>query len=272
MGSKESASVQLKILRVDLGKGSAQPLTDDVVSESQISLYVNGHHYLVISVTPLDIREFVIGHLMAEGMIKEPDEILELRIDEGRIDIQLRTEPPIGTARFIPSGCGSGGRKISPKVWMKPKGRTPLVKFTSQAIIEAARSLNLSAETYRKTGGTHSAALIDEHGRILALSEDIGRHTAVDKVIGKAVLKGVDLKRVLLASSGRLTSDIVTKAANVGIPVIVSLSAPTDMGVKIAEMAGLTLIGFARGRRFNIYAHPERIILSGRAVGSGLCS
>jgi len=92
----------------------------------------------------------------------------------------------------------------------------------------------------------------------LAFSEDIGRHNAIDKVVGRAALRGVNFRRPLLASTGRLAAEMVVKAANVGIPVIVSLAAPTDKGMNVAEMVGLTLIGFVRGKRFNIYTYPER--------------
>ncbi len=231
---------------------------DEVVLESQVSLYINGSHYSVMTVTPFEIKELSIGHLMAEGIISNLHEILELKISKGRVDVQLSKESPMEKTRIIPAECGSGKKKIPPRIWMKPK-KPSSVRFTPKAIIEAAKNLNFSAETYRKTGGTHAAALIDNQGRILAVSEDISRHSAVDKAIGKALLQGLDFKEMFLASSGRITSDIVIKAANAGIPLIVSISAPTDKGIKLAEMMGLTLIGFARGKRFNIYAHPERI-------------
>jgi len=265
----ESISVRRTTLRVDLRKKSAQPFEDEVVLESQVSLYINGHQYSTMSVSPSEIRELTVGHLMAEGIINKLDEILELKIDEGRIDVQLSKEPPMDRMRIISTECGSGERKIPPRVWMKPK-KQDSVKFTSQAIIEATKNLNLSAETYRKTGGTHVAALMDEQGCILAVSEDISRHSAVDKVIGRAVLQGLRLDEIFLTSSGRITSDIVIKAANVGIPVIVSISAPSDKAIKLAEMTGLTLIGFVRGKRFNIYTHPERIILRKKSVRSAL--
>ena len=257
---EESASIRHTILRVDLRRKSAQPFMDEVVLESRVSLYINGYHYSVMTVTPLEIRELAIGHLMADGLIDKLDDILELKISKGRVDVQLSKEPPIGKTRIISTECGSGERKMSPRIWMKIKKQSSSVRFASQAIIEAIKNLNSSAETYRKTGGTHAAALMDGQGCILAVSEDISRHNAVDKVIGKAVLQGLDFKETFLTSSGRITSDIVIKAANVGIPVIVSISAPTDKGIKLANMMGLTLIGFARGKRFNIYAHPERII------------
>jgi len=259
--AEEPVSTQHKILRVDLKRKSAQSFPDEVVVESQVSLYINGHHYSVMSITPFEIRELAIGHLMAEGIINKMDEIIELKISKRRIDVQLSRELPIEKTRIISTECGSGERKISPRVWMKLKKENSPVRFTSQAIMEAIKNLNSSAEIYRKTGGTHAAALMDKQGGILAVSEDISRHSAVDKVIGKAVLRGLDFKETFLTSTGRITSDIVIKAANVGVPMIVSISAPTDKGIKLATMMGLTLIGFARGKRFNIYAHHERIIL-----------
>jgi len=256
---EEPTSIRHTILRVDLRRKSAQPFLDEVVLESQVSLYINSYHYSVMSVTPLEIRELTIGHLMAEGLIDKPDEILELKISKRRVDVQLSKEPPIGKTRIISTECGSGERKRPPRIWMRLKRQRSSVRLASQAIIEAVKNLNSSAEIYRKTGGTHAAALMDRQGRILAVSEDISRHSAVDKVIGKAVLQGLDFKETFLTSSGRITSDIVIKAANVGIPVIASISAPTDKGIKLADMMRITLIGFARGKRFNIYTHPERI-------------
>ncbi len=270
--TKEFALTQHTTLRVDLRRKSAQPFMDKIVLESQVSLCINGHHYSVMLVSPFEIRELAIGHLMTERMISKPNEILELKIIKGRIDIRLSKEPHIEKTRTISTGCGSGKNKIPPQIWMRLKKQDSSVRFASQAIIEAAKNLNLSAEIYRETGGTHAAALMDDQGRILAISEDISRHNAVDKVIGKAVLQGLDFKEVFLTSSGRITSDIVIKAASVGIPVIVSISAPTDKGIKLAEMMGLTLIGFARGKRFNIYTHPERIILCRDSCGPDLCT
>jgi len=257
---EKSVSTRLAVWRVDLRRKSIEPFTDEVVVESQVNLYINGHNYAALSVTPFEVRELAVGHLMTEGIINELNEIVELKISKERVDVQLSKEVPLIDIRVISAECGSRGRKIHPHVWMKSKKLSGVpVRFAPQTIMEAVRNLNLMAEIYRKTGGTHAAALIDEESRVLAVSEDISRHNAVDKVVGKLVLQGLDFNRTLLALTGRVSSDIVIKAVNVGIPLIASLSAPTDMGVKIAETTGLTLVGFARGRRFNVYAHPERI-------------
>jgi len=264
---EESVSTRREVLRVDLRRNSIQSFMDDIVIEGQITLYINGRPISTLSVTPFEIKELTIGHLMAEGIIKKPDEIVELKISEERVDVQLDKEIPTEEIRIISTECGSPGRKISPRIWMKSKMKTGSIKFSSQAIMNAIKNLNSFAETYRKTGGTHAAALMDEHSNLLAISEDISRHNAVDKVIGKAALQGLNFDATFLASTGRVTSDIVIKAANVGIPMVTSISAPTDKGIKLAKMMGLTLIGFARGKRFNIYTHPERIILSKKPDG-----
>jgi len=258
---KEPILTQHRILKVNMRRNSIQSFDDDIVVESRISLYINSHHYSIISLTPFEIKEFTVGHLIAEGIINKLDEIVELKIDKKRVDVQLNIEPRMGETRIISIECGSKEIKINPQLWMKLKKQISPGRFFPQAIMKAVRNLNLSAETYRKTGGTHAAAIMDKQGCILAVSEDISRHCAVDKVIGKAALQDLNFKEVFLTSTGRVTSGIIIKTINVGIPLIVSLSAPTDKGIRLANMMELTLIGFARGARFNIYTHPERIIL-----------
>jgi formate dehydrogenase accessory protein FdhD len=120
--------------------------------------------------------------------------------------------------------------------------------------------LNFSAETFRKTGGVHVAAIYNGED-VEALAEDIGRHNAVDKVIGIGALNRTDFSACFLALSGRLTGDIVFKAARVGVPIVASLAAAIDSGITMARNTGLTLVGFVRGNRMNIYTFPERVCL-----------
>ena len=121
------------------------------------------------------------------------------------------------------------------------------------------RNLNRVAETFRKTGGVHVAAICDGKGNLTALAEDVGRHNAVDKVIGMKALENGGFEDLFLALSGRLTGDIVLKAARIGAPLIASKSAAMKSGIEVAEHCGITLIGFVRGKHMNVYTCPERV-------------
>jgi FdhD protein len=124
-----------------------------------------------------------------------------------------------------------------------------------------ARELNERSGTYKETGGTHAAMLSSMEGNLTIFAEDVGRHNAVDKVVGAGVLRGVDLGACVLVLTGRLSGEIVLKAARVGITVIASVAGPLESGVRIAEAVGITLVGFVRGRRMNVYSYEERIAL-----------
>lgn len=259
-------SVERDVLRVDLRKDSTESIKDEVVVESRIELHINDRHYAVFIFSPSEIKELAVGHLLAEGIIDGLEEIKSLEISKGRVDVYLtkKTKPPSPEKpRLIQTECGSGVGYVPARLWMNVKGAkgATSLRFNSQIIVGTMKTLNSLTDMFKRTGGTHASALLDENGSVLAFSEDVGRHNAIDKAIGKAALEGLDFKKTLLASTGRLTSEMVIKAAQVAIPVIVSISAPTDKGIKIAEMTGLTLIGFVRGNRFNVYSHPGRIVI-----------
>ena len=130
----------------------------------------------------------------------------------------------------------------------------------AEVVFNSVNQLNFKAELFRLTGGVHAAAIYRADGSLVALAEDVGRHNAVDKVIGMAALNKTDFGECFLASSGRLSGDIVFKAAKVGLPIVASLATALDSGIDMAELAHLTLAGFVRGKRMNIYAFPERIV------------
>jgi formate dehydrogenase accessory protein FdhD len=156
----------------------------------------------------------------------------------------------------ILSACGSR----SP---YQPSARLTKIKsnLTVQAetIQNCVNSLNFIAETFRKTGGVHAAAIYGRKGNLVAFAEDVGRHNAVDKVIGLAALNQTDFAECFLTLSGRLTGDIVLKAARLGLPLVASLAAAIDSGIATAKRAELTLVGFVRGKRLNVYTFPQRV-------------
>ncbi len=233
-----------EITRVDLEKRLFERVQDEVVTETTIQLFVNNRLVTVFTCSPSKTRELIVGHLLTQRVIKSPEEILQLRFEKEKAIVKLLHENGTQT-------------KMEEKA-KKTKKHQKLV-INSESILNVAKMLDSKAAVFKRTGGTHAAALLNSEGEVLAFSEDIGRHNAVDKVIGEAALKRVNLEQTILASTGRLSSEIVSKAANVGIPVVVSLASSTDKGIEVAEKRGLTLIGFVRDRRYNVYTNPERI-------------
>ncbi len=244
---------------------------DYVAEERPLHIFLNRTHYVTILCSPSQLRELTVGHLFSEGVLKSINDIRDIRIQkDGKCQVRLSpgvdAEKRIGVsqpfARLIVSACGS------PDYWPLAKliDRLNLQELPSgfaveaRVVLESVKQLNRLAKTFRKTGGVHVAALCSAKGELMALAEDVGRHNAVDKIVGIGILESLSFTDSFLALSGRLTGDIVLKSARMHIPVVASMSAATDSGVEAAQRTGLTLVGFVRGKRMNVFTHPERIV------------
>jgi len=259
---------QVNIIKLDLSTGKSQKVADYIAEETPFHLFVNRTFWATILCSPTDLQELAVGHFLSEGILKSIEEIEEIVLKENESSCYIKLKPEINIedrirlsrlhARVISSTCGSG----SPYQYA---GKTPKVKsnlkIKAQAIFDSVNHLNFKAEGFRRTGGLHVAAIYKAGGQLVALAEDVGRHNAVDKVIGMAALNKVDFGACFLALSGRMSGDVAFKAAKVGLPIIASLAAALSSGIAIAESADLTLAGFVRGKRINVYTCPERIVL-----------
>jgi len=250
---------ECEILRFDRVNRVFESLKRFVVLEEIIDVHINGVFYASFHCLPMQIRELIVGHLLTEGIVEDAKNIVEVEASGNNVYVKLSED--YGSAfrrqRLINTFCGGNIQlHFSGKV---NKLRFNRMRFSAETVFKSIEALNKFSSLHKVSGGTHSAVLVNGEGDIISFAEDVGRHNAVDKVVGEAALKRADLTKLLLASTGRLTSEIVAKAIRVGIPVLASLAAPTSLGVKIASNFGLTLIGFARGRYFNIYTFPERI-------------
>ncbi len=259
---------QVDIVKIDLSTGKAETKSDCVAEESPLHLFVNTTLWVTILCTPTNIKELAVGHLLSEGILKSIDEVEEITLKpaENACYVKLAPDVNVGdriklsrlSARVIVSACGAG----SPYQYI---GKTPIVTSTlivkAKIIFESVNQLNFKAEGFRKTGGVHVAALYKGEGSLVALAEDVGRHNAVDKVIGMAAFNRVNFEDCFLALSGRISGDVAFKAAKVGLPIVASLSAALSSGITTAETSKLTLAGFVRGKRMNVYTFPERIII-----------
>jgi len=262
---------KIQVSRIDVSTQTLKQKTDLVAEETPLHIFLNQTHYVTILCSPGQLKELAIGHLLSEGVLKSADEIQETRLEkDGKclvrlkpgIDAEKRISVSQPFARLIVSACGSSD------YWPLSKlvDRIVLAKLKlgltveAKVISEAVKQLNILAESFRRTGGVHVAALYSTSGGLVALSEDVGRHNAVDKVIGAGTVKKLKFGNFFLTLSGRLTGDIVLKAARTRISLVASMAAAINSGVEAAQLAGITLVGFVRGKRMNVYTYPERIV------------
>ncbi|MEM3578682.1 MAG: formate dehydrogenase accessory sulfurtransferase FdhD [Candidatus Bathyarchaeia archaeon] len=256
----------MEAVKIDTAAGTAQKIEDFVAVEKPIHIFLGKAPYATIFCTPTDIKELVVGHLLSEGIVKAVSEIQEIAFKEEvlcyvslkpAINIERRLKFSIRFHRIIPSACGG---PYQPQILKMLKPVKSAVKVKAGIVQKCVADLNSMAETFRKTGGVHAAAVYRADGTLLAFAEDVGRHNAVDKAIGKSALSNVCFSDCFLTLSGRLSADMVLKAARVGMPIVASIAAALDSGIEVAKKVNLTLVGFVRGRRMNVYNAAERIL------------
>ena len=238
---------------------------DLVIRELPLTIFLNGKELVTLLCTPNGLDSLAVGFLFSEGLLKGKDEIQRIIVDDRRGVVRIKTtadkEPDseLLFKRFITSGCGRGATFLS------AADVQDLTKVESQVVITAHEVFSLVHEfqhrspIYRTTGGVHSAALCDAKN-ILVFAEDIGRHNAIDKVFGECLLKDIPTDDRIIITSGRISSEILLKVAKRKIPIIASVSAPTNAGIKLANALGITLIGFVRGKRMNVYTHQWKVV------------
>lgn len=233
-----------------------------VCDEYPVSLELNDQRVVTLLCTPRDLSELAVGWLYCEGLIESVDELAAVgACDElSRVRIFTDTTRPLVQSewrRVITSGCGSG-HAIDPDELSTLPRVTSDFRFPLPRLETLMREIALGGPIKRAVGGVHSAALIDEHG-ILAHYEDVGRHNAVDKCIGRALLTNLDLRNVVLCATGRVSSEMAFKASRCGIPIIASLNSTTSLAVELARHVGVTIVAKAIGRKRLIYTRPDRI-------------
>jgi FdhD protein len=249
----------------EVSQGELRAKEDALLVEAPLTLEVNGEEFVTLLCTPTDLEDLVLGFLYSEGLVAGADDVAHFALDEaeGRVSVRTRTPHDLAAKlygkRTVTTGCGRG--TIFYHVTDALKAVRVEAKLTVQAgkLFDALKGWTEKADLFSETGCPHSAALLTGEGELLCLAEDAGRHNAVDKVIGRSLREGWSRADKVLVTTGRISSEILIKAAKAGIPVVVSRSAATDLAVILAEELGITAAGFARGRRMNVYAHPERI-------------
>ena len=227
--------------------GEVEDKRDVVVTERVVSLVINGETILRHSMSPALYREFATGFLLTSGMVATPGDIVDVVAESDRIYVSAKN---LRVHDALIKGASGG---FSPRDVVEIEGFPEPQSLEFDDLIPLFERFSRQSTIFKQTGGTHSAAISD--GReILCFAEDIGRHNAMDKAVGLCVLDQRNLSRLALLTSGRISSEIVNKAIHARIPVIISHSAPTSLAIRKADQFGMTLIGFLRGDRFNIYS------------------
>ena len=252
--------------------GDPAHVDDEVAVERALEIRVNAQPLSVVMRTPGADADLAVGFLFAEGLLRGPADLdraevvsadaVNVVFARGRADaVAAALERPRPVA--VNAACGVCGR---PELDSLGRGAGVLpVAWTVAAGVLTGLTATLSAQqpAFARTGGLHAAGLFDLHGRLVDSAEDVGRHNAVDKLIGRALVgRRLPLADMLLLVSGRVSFEIVQKAWTGGLPLIAAVSAPSSLAISTAERAGMTLVGFLRGARFNIYANPARITIS----------
>ncbi|NIN00204.1 MAG: formate dehydrogenase accessory sulfurtransferase FdhD [candidate division Zixibacteria bacterium] len=249
---------------VRIKEGERQDIEEKVAQEAILRIFINEHEIAALSCTPSDQTYLAVGFLISEGFLKSSAEIKNVHSSEGEVTVRTKSpyEVPeeLGRKGVLTSGCGKG------KTFGSWEDVDPLedtlvnldLNFSSDEILKIMSQFQQRSKLFMETAGVHSAALAKGNGIVL-FNEDIGRHNAVDKVLGESFLKGINLKDKFLVTSGRTSSDIVSKLWNCGLSMVVSRAAPTSLAVKMAQKLGITVVGFVRGKRMNVYSFPVRI-------------
>lgn len=223
-----------EIIRITDGEKSV--VQDQVIVEHDLAVYVNGEHFVDMLCTPKDLECLVYGHLFAEGVIGSRTDVVELTIEGQCADVTLK-----------------------PQLKLEKRVLQNKVLLQVEDIFAAVGAFHGQSDLFAATGGVHNCKLHHLNGQTI-FKEDLGRHNAGDKALGQALLEDWDLSQVYMITSGRVPKYMAQKAVNTGISIVISKSAPTNQAVQLARAHGLTLCGFVRGRRMNIYSAPERIL------------
>ena len=253
------------------------PGTAALAVELPLEVRVNGAPFAVIMRTPGDDQALVAGFLLAEDVVRQADEVVRIEPcpeadEDGRGHVmqavvqgeaQARLFERLASRRqvLMTSGCGLCGRRTIASLQSRVEAVTGAWTLAATDVCALPLRLREAQAVFEATGGLHAAGLFGRDGRLLDSAEDVGRHNAVDKIVGRQLLAGrLPLSEAVLMVSGRASFELVQKALLAGIPIMAAVSAPSSLAVDLAEATGMTLCGFVRGETFTIYTHPYRIV------------
>jgi FdhD protein len=252
-----------QIIKVE--NGLVRSEESQVTHEAPVSLTVNGEVWLTFMCTPFDLEALAIGFLYNEGMIDALSDVANLRVCPAADNVDVWTHSKLArpTHWRRTSGCTGGNTHIGKNIDLKYPVLSPSTngnRLTIRQVYSLFNQLLMCQDLYRQFGGVHTSALTNG-SEVIISAEDIGRHNTLDKIAGHCLFKDVHLDRTILLTTGRISSEMLQKAARMGASMLISRTSPSTLSILMAEDFGITLIGYARKNQFIIYSHPERINL-----------
>ena len=266
----EETSRTAQVLRYTGGAKSGERL-DEVATEEPLELRIEGHSVAVVMRTPGHDRELAAGFLLTENLIRTPSDIFDITAcgssgDDQVINVTLKDPSAFDPTKltrnvFSSSSCGVCSKATIAAVRQSFAPIDDESRITADTLLRLPAALRSKQETFDRTGGLHACALFDLNGNLQSVREDVGRHNALDKLIGRALLDAqLPLRKRVLLLSGRVSFEMMQKALAAGIPIVAAISAPTSLAVEFAHASNQTLVGFLRGETMNVYAGAERVL------------
>lgn len=261
----QHAAKRRKLVR--FANGAAETVVDEVVTEWPVTIVLNGEEFATLVCTPDHIEDLAAGYLASEGVLESWDRLGDLSYDDrsgyvyADIDGIDEWMKESGSKRYLTSCCGKSRQSFvfySDARTARPLQRQS-VRLTPGQVLDMMQSMQAHSALFKATGGVHNAALFEQDGTLLLSRLDIGRHNALDKIYGYCLRNDMKMEGKVLAFSGRVSSEVLLKAAKMECEVLLSKSAATDLAIELAEQLGITVVGFIRGGSFNVYSHPEKI-------------
>ncbi len=241
-------------------KGTLQTLHSHLITETPVSLSVNGKIWLTFMCTPVQIEALAVGFLFNEGVIQSYEEIETLHLckNQDNVDIWLKHAATLPKKWIHTSGCAGGITSIEPRVDVEPARQINDFRLSPEQIPALLTLLDENQKLYKQSGGVHTSVLSNGEKSLLA-AEDIGRHNTLDKIAGLALMQNIRPKKRILLTTGRISSEMMQKAYKIGATFVISRTSPSSLSLKLAQKYGITLIGYAKRHRFNVYTHKERL-------------
>lgn len=257
--TREEAEAEVRVSVIEVGTRRQRGMP----SERAVTIDMNGVEIATVQATPEDLEEMAVGFLVSEGLLNDRDAFLGTDVDSKRGMVYVRSDEPVPDdlvyrRRYITAGCGKGVTFASLGHTLGLEAVVSDVTIDSGALYDMMGQMSRASTAYRDTGGMHSCAL-GRDGKVLLVREDVGRHNAVDKVLGRAWIDRVPIAGAVLLTTGRISYEMAVKAAKARVPVVVSRTAVTDLAAEVAQTVGVTLVGYARGGKLVIFTRPERV-------------